>query len=128
MRLRTATSGLSNAMRIAVDIPLRTEVLAITGLCDGSSWIPNQLELPEGAVISLWVTGLPENADRNNVQVWIGGMRLAVEYIASPQGENARQMNVRAPLGAKPGDYFLTVSIGDVCAAPAPVKFLPAKG
>ena len=128
VRLRTATSGFSNAMRIAVDVPARPEALAITGLCDGTSWIPNQLELAEGATISLWVTGLPESADRNNLQVCIGGMRLAVEYIAAPQGDHARQMNVRAPLGAKPGDYLLTVSIGDVGSAPAPVKFLPAKG
>jgi hypothetical protein len=79
-------------------------------------------------MISLWVEGLPETADRNNVAVWIGGMRLAIDYVTPPAADKPRQMNVRAPLGAKPGEYFVTVSIGDVRSAPAPVKFLPAKG
>ena len=127
VRLRTATSGLSNSMPIAVDIPLRTEALRIAGLRDSSTWEADQLRLAPPAMISLWVEGLPENADRNNVGVWIGGMRLGIDHITPPAGDNPRQMNVRAPLGAKPGDYLITVSIGDVSSAPAPVKFLPAK-
>ena len=75
---------------------------------------------------SLWVEGLPENADRHNVGVWIGGMRLAVEYIAATEGEKARQINVRAPLGAKAGDYSLTLTMCGVSSSPAAVKFLAA--
>jgi hypothetical protein len=128
VRLRTATSGLSNAMLIAVDIPLRAEALRIAGLRDSSTWEADELRLAPPAMISLWVEGLPENADRNNVGVWIGGMRLSIDHVTSPEGANARQMNVRAPLGAKPGDYFITVSVGGVNSPPAPVKFLPANG
>jgi len=128
VRLRTATGGFSNTMPIAVDVPLRTEALTIAGLRDSSTWEADQLRLAPPAMISLWVDGLPENADRNNTGVWIGGMRLAIEHITAPAGGHPRQMNVRAPLGAKPGDYVITVSIGEVSSAPVPVKFLPAKG
>src|SRR5258706_13118354 len=114
-------------MPIAVDIPLRTEALRIAGLRDSSTWEADELRLAPPAMISLWVAGLPENADRNNVGVWIGGMRLAIDHITPPPGDNPRQMNVRAPLGAKPGDYFIKVSIGDISSAPGPVKFLPGK-
>ncbi len=128
VRLRTATSGFSNAVRIAVDIPLRVESLRIAGLRDSSTWEADQLRLAPPAMISLWVEGLPENADRNNVGVWIGGMRLAIDHVTPPMGDKPRQLNVRAPLGATPGDHLITVSIGDVSSAPAPVKFLPEKG
>jgi tRNA (mo5U34)-methyltransferase len=126
VRLRTATSGFSNVMRIPVDVPAKPTALTITGVCDGGTWMPNQLQLGEGAVISMWVTGLPENADRNNVGVWVGGMRLGIEYIAAPEGDKARQMNVRAPLGAKGGEYWLVVTMGDVSSRPAGIKFLAA--
>ena len=127
VRLRTATSGLSNSMRIAVDVSLRAEALRIAGLRDSTTWEADQLLLAPPAMISLWVEGLPENADRNNTGVWIGGMRLAIDHVTAPADDKPRQMNVRAPLGAKPGDYLITVSIGDVRSAPVPVKFLPAK-
>jgi len=128
VRLRTATSGLSNSMPIAVDIPLRAEALKIAGIRDSSTWEADELRLAPPAIISLWVEGLPENADRNNTGVWIGAMRLAIDHITPPAGDKPRQMNVRAPLGAIPGDYFITVSIGGVRSAPAPVKFVPATG
>jgi len=128
VRLRTATSGPSNIMRIAVDIPVRAEALKIAGIRDSSTWEADELRLAPPAIMSLWVEGLPENADRNNIGVWIGAMRLAIDHLTPPAGDKPRQMNVRAPLGATPGDYLITVSIGDVRSATAPVKFVAAQG
>ncbi len=94
----------SNRLRIAVDVAPAAGALAITGLCDGRSWEPGQVR--PGGVLSLWVAGLPENADVNNTRVLLGGRPCAVEYVSPPQ------INARVPPDFPPGESTVQVSAG----------------
>jgi hypothetical protein len=82
VKLRFATSGFGRSFRIAVDMPVEVQRLTITSACDGQTWTP---EVKAGGYVSCWVEGLPENADRANTKVWLGGRNLRVEYVGKGQ-------------------------------------------
>lgn len=111
----TARAGFSNPLRIAVDVVPTAQALAITGICDGRSWEPGQVRLGPDGVLSLWVSGLPENADVNNTMVVLGERALAVEHVG--QG----QVNTRVPAGFPLGPGGVRVKVGDAASAPAGV-------
>lgn len=115
VRLRAGSSGYSNTIPIAVDLPAETDALEITGLADGASWTPGLLS---GNVLSLWVAGLPDNADFRNVRVLAGGRELAVEYLSPAEGPGPRQINARFPEPLPPGDYDVAVSVGATQSPP----------
>ena len=119
--LRIGASGPSRTHRIAVDIPFEISNLAIRGVNDALTAGPNQVDLRRGRWLSLWVEGLPENADRNNLRIFAGEHRLPVTYLEVP-GNQVRQMNVELPDGVQPGSYQVLVVIGGHRSAPAPVK------
>jgi len=102
----------SNAKRIAVDLPVDTSVMQITGMSDGTTWKPRALDLSKGNVLALWVTGLPENADRANLRVLLGGERLQVIFA------EAGQVNARVPKETPSGRFKVEIEIGGVRSAP----------
>jgi tRNA (mo5U34)-methyltransferase len=122
VRLRTRHSPWSSAQRIAVDLEAVSNSLAITGVCDGASWTPGEVALGHESMLTLWVAGLPENADRYNVRVHLGQTRLALEYVSPPSGDAPRQLNAKIPPGAQVGEYTVTVAMGDTVSAPIGVK------
>jgi hypothetical protein len=125
-RLRTASSQYSNALRIAVDIPPRTEKLVIRGVWDGLSWKRGEAQLGASAFVSLWARGLPENADCNNVRVRMGGMRHSVDHIGAPDEGGFRQVNVRLRANLAPGEHDLVISFGDTASQPFRVTLKPS--
>jgi hypothetical protein len=84
-------------------------------MADASDWTPNRVR---GQHIAMWVKGLPENADRNNVRVTLGGEPLTVEFVETGAPETARQVNARRK-GATgmPGTQRLEVHLGPVSAS-----------
>jgi tRNA (mo5U34)-methyltransferase len=114
VRLRTSGSGYSNSLRIAVDMPARTDRLIITGICDGVTWRPGEVALREGNsnFLSLWIDGLGENADCNNVRVRVGGKRQAIGYLSAPDARGIRQVNVRLS-ELEPGRYEVSADFGE---------------
>jgi tRNA (mo5U34)-methyltransferase len=104
----------SNPKSIAVDVPLSVNAIKLTGLCDGQTWIQNQIELEKGHSIALWVAGLPENADRNNTRVYLAGTRLNVTYIEKRDDQTPRQINADIPPNVQPGPTQLGVAVGDL--------------
>ncbi len=58
--------------RIAVDLPANPSGLRITGVTDGTTGAPDILDLSKGNALTLWVMGLPGNADRANLRVLLG--------------------------------------------------------
>lgn len=125
VRLRTASSPFSNALRIAVDMPVETGELAVTQVCDGRSWNPSEIQYDREGFLTFWVKGLPENADRNNVQARLGGTRLVVEYLSPPDEQNLRQVNARLSEPVEYGNHPLVVSCGDSQAPPFSVTVKP---
>ncbi|MFB3777576.1 MAG: class I SAM-dependent methyltransferase [Bryobacteraceae bacterium] len=108
-RLRLADTPFGDSLRIAVDVPLNAGLLGIREVCDGVTWDRDTLR---GKVLSLWVAGLGENADRSNVRIWLGEVRLRVDYVSEPDGDGFRQLNAAAPEGFEPGAYSLRVEFG----------------
>ncbi len=67
------------------------------GAADGRSWRRDAVDLNAGGYLALWVEGLAENADRNNVRVYWNQRRLPVEFVARHDASDTRQINVRVP-------------------------------
>ena len=114
VRVSTSESGWSNALEIALDVSTTCGALHVKGACDGAKYSFGRAELQSGW-ITLWVSGLPVNADLNNVRVYLGTARLTPDYLqAEPDSSGYRQVNARLPRTIEPGSADLVVRFGDV--------------
>jgi tRNA (mo5U34)-methyltransferase len=129
VRLRIAGSHPGSAQRIAVDLPLVAGEIQVDGLCDGTTWVKNRLDLSRGHVLSFWAKGLPENVDCGNLRATLDGRRLAVEYIEAAKTEGAediRQINVSVPKECPVGAATISVSVGNSNVVEAGVEIVSA--
>jgi tRNA (mo5U34)-methyltransferase len=110
VRLWLRGTPYSDPLRIAVDVPLQAGPLRLGGVRDGVTWRPDSVSA--GGRLSLWVAGLGENCDRSNVRVWLGEMRLAVDYVGEPDAGGLRQVNAAVPGDCQVGEYSLRVEFG----------------
>jgi tRNA (mo5U34)-methyltransferase len=106
VRVRIEDSEWSNALPIAIDIPENAAAIQISAACDGVDWMPGRFSLRHRH-LSLWVRGLPENADRANVKVEMEGCRQSVNFVGPADAEGLRQINVLADSRVAPGRYRL---------------------
>ena len=111
-------------IRIAVEIPLETSEIIITGLQDGARWTEDQLDRTAGDVISLWATGIPDNADRANTWVIVGDRRLPFLFLEPGAAAQNRQLNIRVPAAFGPGEYQVFVQAGTIRSAPRAVQIV----
>jgi len=107
--VRIGDSADSNAKRIAVDLPLRTGEIRLAGVRDGQTWADSRIDLERGNALAIWVEGLPANADRHNLHVYLDGRRLKVAYIEDREGDGPRQVNVEVPSGVARGSALIGV-------------------
>jgi len=121
VRLRFAQSRFGQTKRIAVDMPVQVDRLALDSVCDGIAWTRNEASISNG-FISSWVTGLPENGDRGNVHVTIGERRLRVEHVGPLDAEGRRQINAAIPHDLCKGEQMFTVECGGVSSDSWPVN------
>ena len=122
--VRLGDSLESNPKRIAVDVPLSSEPIQITGICDSTTWAKNQIDLRRGNSLSAWVAGLPENADRNNVRVYLDGRRLKVTSIEKRQAPEPRQVNAEVPPEVPRRLAQLGVAVGEQRTEAAEIEIL----
>lgn len=120
--IRTPGSPPSNAMRIAVDIESTPKSLEIKGACDGVTWQAGRVSQANG-FLSLWVKGLPENADIGNVKVEIEHQRQFVDFVSSPDDLGVRQINVRIEK-CRSGLREVVVRFGEVTSEKAPIEVI----
>jgi tRNA (mo5U34)-methyltransferase len=124
IRIRTGGSVPSNALRIALDLPVPAAELRLQSVCDAATWKPGELDPAKGRALALWIEGLPDNADANNVRATLAGRPLRTLYVEPDSGKSARQVNVELtappPLGPAP----LVVAIGPGRTAPTTVQLL----
>jgi tRNA (mo5U34)-methyltransferase len=124
VRVRLKNGPRSNALRIAVDMPLHVGRVRLGGVCDGATWKPGELDTTKGSVLSFWLEGLPENADLNNVKATLGGKPLHMLYIEPPKPAPAgllstfrrtpaRQINAGLTGDRPNGRVPLAVHVGD---------------
>ena len=127
VRIRVPGSRPSNAIRVAVDLPVAeppTGLLRhfrrfrITGASDGATWKKNEVALASGRTISLWLAQLPENADRNTLRVFLDGRRLEISHVDAKSSDKPRQVNAKIPEGVGPGRRRLRAEIGPLQSSP----------
>jgi hypothetical protein len=124
VRIRTRGSGFSNPIRIAVDVPAQAATLSVTGVCDGRTWKPGDVMLQPDGVLTLWVQGLPENADGNNTEVWLGAEQLRVTYVLPYAAGGPSQINAEVTAGFPLGEAMLRVRISEASSRTVPVRIL----
>jgi hypothetical protein len=110
----------SNTHRIAVDILVSESTPKIEAALDGTTWAKNTVDLGKGRVLSLWCIGLPENADRNNVRVFLNGSLCPVEFVA--EGAGSRQINVRVSDSTATGPADVVVRLGAAVSEPVNIE------
>jgi tRNA (mo5U34)-methyltransferase len=112
VRIRVLGSRPGSAQRIAVDVPLPDSPIHLKSVCDGTSWTAGQLDLKQGRVVSLWIEGLPENADTNNLRVLLNGWSMLVTYLQAEEEDGARQVNAELQREVEQGEFAVSVELG----------------
>jgi len=121
--MRVGNSSPSEGRLIAVDMPLNVGNLVIHSASDAFSWehgIVGQIPDRRSAV-SIWIRGLPANADRNNVTAFLGSMELDVDALKVFDAETV-QVNALLPETFPAGKHSLKVSAGGCTSPPFPVE------
>jgi tRNA (mo5U34)-methyltransferase len=119
VRLRLGQSRPGNETRIAVDVPLAPGRVVVTAVSDGTTWRPGEFDPNVGDVVSLWVDGLPENADVHNVRVFLDSTPLTTVHVKDTQ------VNAQMPRSLPAGPAEVRLETGGVSAAPVPLTVLP---
>src|ERR1017187_559858 len=122
VQLRFADSAFSNAVRIAVDLPLTVSRIVCHGVHDAGSGTSGEVTVIELGYLSCWVTGLPENGDRHNVRVFLGDTRLSVSWVGAPDAAGFSQINAVVPRSVPKGEYALRIECGGVSSEPWSVR------
>jgi tRNA (mo5U34)-methyltransferase len=104
----------SNPKRLALDLPVLSTAVRITGVSDGRTWEPEVFDRALGNVATAWVDGLPENADRVNIRALLGGETVRVIYVSPERG----QVNVEIPPEVPGGIMDLELLSGAVRSGP----------
>lgn len=113
VRLRYADSTWSQPLRVAVDMPLASTGLALDGVTDGVTWERNAVQTGAAAAfLSCWLRGLPENCDRANIRVTLGGVRLPVVWVGQTDAQGARQFNAEVSPKVPKGVHQLRIECG----------------
>jgi len=79
------------------------------------------VNVTESGHLSCWVEGLPENADRGNLRLWLGDWRMAITFVGESV-EGRRQINAKAPQECPMGELPLRVECSGVSSEPVTVK------
>jgi hypothetical protein len=123
VRVQVRNGPPSNCLEVAVDLAVPDRQVVITSVADGNTWLPNQLTLNIGRTLALWVRDLPRNADKNTIQVLLGGQPVPVVYVESEGTEpGPRQVNVEVPAATPPGLVDVEVALGSHLSNSAPVE------
>jgi tRNA (mo5U34)-methyltransferase len=121
VRVRIGDSEWSEPVRVAVDLPESAEHLEIAAICDGVDWRPGRFSLAQ-RFFSLWLRGLPENADRGNIRIELNGRRQRVDFAGPQDAGGLRQVNVLAAEKTPPGRLSVVAEFAGVRSAPAEIE------
>jgi len=132
--LRTTGSPWSNPVRMAVDLspeqrrqrpaPAEHSQIHIATVTDGITWERNIIHTGLHSCISLWVSGLPDEAARDRIAVRLDGDDLPAIFLSEPDPRGLRQINAMIPSGAQPGEYSVSAGFGDAVSEPVPVRLM----
>lgn len=121
--VRIGSSNPSNALEVALDLPVPERQVTITSLADGVTWEPALLRRSAGSTLAVWVDALPRNADQNSLFATIDGRRLAPTYVEYPRsGAGPRQINLQVPNSVPSGRHELRIFLGSSASEPAELE------
>jgi len=120
--MRIGAGGRSNVRPLAVNMPVVAGNVEIRAVCDGQTWKQNEIDSRRGNVISMWIAGLPENADMNNVRAFLDGKPIPVLFVERANAGEARQVNSAIPRGSPAGMREITVSVGQIVSPPRSLR------
>jgi tRNA (mo5U34)-methyltransferase len=112
VRLRLENSAYSNQRSIFLDVPLRAGEFSILKVFDGVDWTENKISLASGGYLTIWVKGLPEQADLVSTELYSGNQRIPLTYVGPVLPDGARQLNAQLMTVLGPGAYGLYVRHG----------------
>ena len=121
-RLRFTDSDFGNAVRIAVDLPLKVSQIACRGVRDSINWTEAEISVAECGYLTCWVAGLPENTDHNNVRVFLDDTRLKVSWVGAPDSAGQSQINAVVPGSVAKGERALRIECGGVSSEACMVR------
>ncbi len=120
VRVRIRDSAPSNPLRIAVDVPLPADRIAITGVRDARTGAVDQYSRRPDGNISVWISGAPENTDLHNLRPFIAGRRAPITYLDTSESADMRygpgafrQLNLLVPSGIPAGKCVLVLQLGE---------------
>jgi hypothetical protein len=119
VRLRRSDSLFGPPRRIAIDMPLAVQSIALKDVVDGHTWTSRHITSGHA---TCWVSGLPENCDCHNVRAFAGTARLAVTFIGEPGDDGFRQVNTALAPGGPHGDMPFRIQCGGVSSPSLPVR------
>ncbi len=132
--LRTSQSPWGNRVRIPVDLSAEHRHLQPAGtaasrvviaiVTDGKTWERNLVHTGIGSCMSLWVSGLPDHADRSSVTVSLDGNDLPAIFLSEADLQGLRQVNAMLPSGTRPGEYTVAVTCSDAMSEAVPVRLV----
>ncbi|MEX2263136.1 MAG: methyltransferase domain-containing protein [Bryobacteraceae bacterium] len=135
VRLRTATTGWSNFVRIGIDDPEK-EITArndsflpstfqIEIVTDGKSWERNLIHTGAGSCISVWVSGLPFEVLLRDASIRLNEAGVPASFVSEVDMNGYRQINAFLPAGMASGKYDVIVVYMDRQTPPARVHLVP---
>jgi len=120
----------SNPARIAIDLSpaerrVQTRVsdsFAIAGVTDGATYESNRARIGISSSISMWVSGLPADAEKSSVAMRLDGTDLPAVFLSPPDDRGLRQINATLPPNLEPRDYSISFCLADTESKPARIQ------
>jgi len=119
VRLRLTESCFGATRRIAIDMLLHVEAIALKDVLDAHTWTPRRITSGHA---TCWVSGLPENCDAHNVRAFLGESRAAVSFIGEPGIDGFRQVNTALAPDTPRGEKPFRIECGGVSSPPLTVR------
>jgi tRNA (mo5U34)-methyltransferase len=133
IRVRTTESAFSEPAAFAVDAPEESAnasfsgPIQIRGVADSNTWQDSLAWLARETFVSVWVSGLPDDATKTRVRVRIGDLDARVLFLSPLDPQQLRQINVRLPEELGPGEYPVIVFCGSSATQPEQLRVCSPK-
>jgi len=91
---------------------MRAAQFNILKVFDGVHWTENKISLADGGYLTIWITGLPAEADLISIELYAGNERIPLTYVGEVLPDGARQLNAQLITVLQAGRYGLYVRQG----------------
>jgi len=134
VRVAAGDSAWSNRARIPVDLSRQerrrpgaiSRAVAIAGVTDGKTYQSNRVNTGAESCLSLWASGIAEDANQADISIRLDGADLPATYLSTRDERGLRQINAMLPPQMEPGEYSVTVALRGQESPPAAIELVKA--